>query len=114
MWTVNRSRLASSFRLIRWANLVPASDRASRDGSNAPCPYLKARSSCTEVSLEPGNHIPAFTRAVKKEAWREACYKGLGVVSDKPDARRQAFNRAVADLLKKTTVETWDEWYWPT
>lgn len=66
------------------------------------------------VVLEPGNHVPAFTKAAKRETWREACYKGLWVVSDKPDARRQAFNRAVDDLLAKKAVETWDDWYWPT
>lgn len=65
------------------------------------------------VVLEPGNHVPASTKAIKREAWREACYKGLGVGSDKPDARRQAFNRAVVDLLAKKAVETWDDWYWP-
>jgi hypothetical protein len=67
-----------------------------------------------EVTLEPGNHVPSFTKALKRDTWREACYKGLGVESDKPDARRQAFNRAVDDLLGKKAVETWDDWYWPT
>lgn len=66
------------------------------------------------VMLEPGNHISAFTTAAKRETWREACYRGLGVASDKPDAQRQAFNRAVDDLLEKKAVETWDDWYWPT
>jgi hypothetical protein len=75
---------------------------------------LKGEIGLQGVILEPGNHVPAFTKAVKREVWREACYKGLGVVSDKPDARRQAFNRAVDDLIAKKAVETWDDWYWPT
>jgi hypothetical protein len=63
--------------------------------------------------IEPGNHVPAFTKAGTRKIWREACYHGLGIDSDKRAARRQAFNRAVDDLLGKKLFDTWDDWFWP-
>jgi AAA domain len=64
--------------------------------------------------MEPSNHTPAFTKAVSREAWRNACYDGLGIDADRPDARRQAFNRAVGDLLAKGFVDTWSDRFWLT
>jgi hypothetical protein len=64
--------------------------------------------------LEPSNYTPAFTKAVTREAWRNACYDGLGIDADRPDTRRQAFNRAVDDLLTKGFVGTWGDRFWLT
>jgi AAA domain len=62
--------------------------------------------------MEPSNHVPAFTKTITRKIWRDACYEGLGIDGDRPDARRQAFNRAVDDLLAKGLVGTWGDRFW--
>jgi AAA domain len=92
--------------------VVPADPAKASGTSRGPGPSARQRRALelleAEIKLhgqdmEPGNHVPPFTRAVSRDIWREACYRGLGVASNKTDAKRQAFNRAVEDLIAKSS-----------
>jgi hypothetical protein len=58
------------------------------------------------------DHIPANKRCVPESLWREYCYKGQLADSDKPDAQRQAFNRAAGPLISAGFVGKWGDYVW--
>lgn len=47
------------------------------------------------------DHVPAGKLCVSEDLWRQYCYAGQIAESDKPDAKRQAFNRVAKSLLAK-------------
>ena len=61
----------------------------------------------------PNPYIPANTPCVSEAAWREACYRGSISGSDKPDAKRMAFDRAAKALVAARLAGKWDNWVWP-
>ena len=50
--------------------------------------------------------------AVKEDDWRAECYAAGISTSDKPDAKRQAFQRAREGLMNKRMVGCRDDLYW--
>jgi AAA domain len=58
------------------------------------------------------NHIPANTLCVTEGTWRDACYLGAVTDSEKPDAKKKAFQRAAAALVG-SHVGKWGQWVWP-
>jgi hypothetical protein len=63
--------------------------------------------------LPESNHIPPNTRTVSVETWRAYAFQGTITESDKPDARRKAFVRAVKDLQVANLVGVWGGYAWP-
>jgi hypothetical protein len=58
--------------------------------------------------------IPAETKTVTRDEWREYAIK-LGISgSSEEQAQRVAFNRAFDKLVEAKKVEVWDEQVWPT
>jgi hypothetical protein len=57
-------------------------------------------------------HIPANTLSVREDLWREYYYTGQIAGSDKQEAKRQAFKRAVAALLAEGYIGKWGDWVW--
>jgi hypothetical protein len=60
------------------------------------------------------NHIPSATRCTTADMWRRYCYAGQVAESDKPDAKRQAFNRSLRQLQSAALIGVWDPWVWAT
>jgi len=58
------------------------------------------------------NHIPANTRCVTEDCWRDYCYQG-GISSGGQDAKRIAFTRAADGLIGNRIVGSWASWVWP-
>jgi hypothetical protein len=56
--------------------------------------------------------IPANTKCVSLRVWREHIYSRL-LTDAKPDAQRQAFNRATQALIAKHQVAKWGDFVWP-
>jgi len=84
-----------------------------------------------EAILETGivppasNHIPANTKGVTKDQWRDyACRRGICPVSGREgktpeeaekllrEAQRKAFGRASAELIAAGQVGCWDDFFW--
>lgn len=63
----------------------------------------------------PGsNHIPeSVTKVVSVEMWRSYCYSGTVTDSDKPEAKRQAFNRVAKKLQELKAIGIWTDFVWP-
>jgi hypothetical protein len=59
------------------------------------------------------NHIPK-RRIVPIELWRTYCEAGRLSNADKPDSRRRAFHRCVADLRSKEIIGVWTDHVWVT
>ncbi len=62
----------------------------------------------------PDSHIPQNTPCVVEDVWREAIYQGSVSNSDKPDAKRKAFNRVARALVAGGQVGKSGKWVWPT
>ena len=58
------------------------------------------------------DHIPSDTLCVPEGLWRNYCYAGQIANSDKPDAKRQAFNRAAKELIAAGRVGKWNDNFW--
>jgi hypothetical protein len=58
------------------------------------------------------DHIPPHTPCVSEDLWRKYCYAGQVAESDKPDAKRQAFNRNAKALIAASRIGKWDEFVW--
>jgi KaiC/GvpD/RAD55 family RecA-like ATPase len=59
----------------------------------------------------PNNHIPAQTRCVIEDVWREYCYRGAISAGDQ-NAKRMAFKRCANTLIAVGRVDKWDPWVW--
>ena len=59
------------------------------------------------------NHIPANTRCVSENMWREYCYRGAVSAGDQ-NAKRMAFKRAAEALIAGRRVGKWGESVWLT
>jgi hypothetical protein len=57
-------------------------------------------------------HVPQHVRVVALRLWRQYAYAGSVTGSDKPDAKRKAFDRAVTKLQSLGLVGVWEEWAW--
>lgn len=66
-------------------------------------------------AVPPGsNHIPADTRTVMVEQWREYAYR-MGIsTSDDPKAKQVAFRRASEALLAARAIGVWQPHVWAT
>ncbi|HUK07780.1 MAG TPA: AAA family ATPase [Stellaceae bacterium] len=58
------------------------------------------------------NHIPAGSRVVSIELWRQYCYSGQVAESDEADAKRKAFGRSVAKLQEHGLIGVWTDRVW--
>jgi hypothetical protein len=66
------------------------------------------------VSPPVNEFIPTGKICVTVETWRRHCYERDISVSEEPDAKRQAFNRAVKALLSRGAVGKWQDFVWVT
>jgi hypothetical protein len=60
----------------------------------------------------PSNHVPQHVRVVDLNLWRQYAYEGSVTGSDKPDAKRKAFDRAVTKLQSIGLVGVWGKFAW--
>jgi hypothetical protein len=58
------------------------------------------------------DHIPPNVSCVPEALWRDYCYAGQISESDKPDAKRQAFNRSAKLLISFGHVGKWNDLVW--
>jgi hypothetical protein len=58
------------------------------------------------------NHIPANTRCVREDLWRQYCYQG-GISTGGQEAKRNAFTNAADNLIGNGFVGSWESWCWP-
>jgi hypothetical protein len=75
--------------------------------------YKALKQAIDEVGTIPpaSNHIPAKTKTVTIEQWRQYAYK-LGISSGEDRAQRLAFQRATENLIAGEYVGTWDGQVW--
>jgi hypothetical protein len=65
-------------------------------------------------SAPASNHVPQHVRVVDLSLWRQYAYEGSVTGSDKPDAKRKAFDRAVTKLQSMGLVGVWGSFAWLT
>jgi hypothetical protein len=58
------------------------------------------------------NHVPQHVRVVDLSLWRQYAYEGSVAGSDKPDAKRKAFDRAITRLQSAGLVGVWGKVAW--
>jgi hypothetical protein len=63
--------------------------------------------------MPASNHIPARTKTVTFEQWRNYSYRRGISTSDEPRAKQQAFKRASEYLIGEENVGAWDNQVWP-
>jgi hypothetical protein len=63
--------------------------------------------------MPASNHIPARTKTVTFEQWRNYSYRRGISASDEPRAKQQAFKRASEYLIGEEHVGAWDNQVWP-
>jgi hypothetical protein len=63
--------------------------------------------------MPASNHIPARTKTVTFEQWRNHSYRRGISASNEPRAKQQAFKRASEYLIGEEHVEAWDNQVWP-
>ena len=56
-------------------------------------------------------HIPANTRCVSEDLWRQYCYQGAVSTGDQ-HAKRMAFKRSAEALIAVGRVGKWEPWVW--
>jgi hypothetical protein len=64
-----------------------------------------------EIPAPNPNHIPARTRCVREDLWREYCYRGA-VSAGGQNAKRMAFKRSAEALVDLKRVDKWEPWVW--
>jgi hypothetical protein len=60
----------------------------------------------------PSTRIPANTRTIPIETWRQYCYAGMISDSDKPDSKSKAFRRACEELQAAGLIGIWNGQVW--
>ena len=63
--------------------------------------------------MPASNHIPARTKTVTFEQWRNYSYRRGISASNEPRAKQQAFKRASEYLIGEENVGAWDNQVWP-
>ena len=98
------------------AGLRPPRFAASATSGMSPQIALRALAEAIDEvgNLMPAsNHIPARTKTVTFEQWRNYSYRRGISASDEPRAKQQAFKRASEYLIGEEHVGAWDNQVWP-